>query len=125
MKQKTKVKKEYFKFDNVHVFFFAALVINYIWRYVQSATFKSFQTVWDLVQEVKPEFAPNGLYWFPDLGNDLVGWSVENFISIVVWVLSVYSLYLLYINIKEKKQATASTVVLIFGVLFYLLTIFY
>ena len=119
-------KKSYFRFDNVHVFFFVALVLNYGWRYLQEFTFNSFDTVYDLIEGVRPEFVSNGLVWFPDnLGTRMLGWTFNELVSLVVWAIAIYSLYLLYINIKEKKQVVASTILLIVGVLFYILSIFY
>lgn len=118
--------KEFFRFDNSHVLFFIALAVNYIWRYVQDFMFNSFDSFWKFAQEVKPEFVAEGLKWWPDgLGSKLLGWTFDGFMSVVVWVLSLYTLYLIYLNIREKRQVVTNWVLLIFGVLFYIVTIFY
>ena len=115
-----------FRFMGEHIFFFVALVVNYTWRYLQDFTFNSFHSFWNFATEVKPDFLSEGLLWWPQgLGSKFVGWSFDTFISVVVWLLSLYSLYLLYLLLKERKQVVPSLILLIFGILFYLITIFY
>lgn len=106
------------KFANEYVFFFVALVLNYTWRALSQFATNSFHALGDYSGLTSFE-------WFWVLGSNLVGWGFDNLVSIIVWLLSLYSLYLLYLNIKGKKNYVSSLILLILGVLFYAITIFY
>jgi hypothetical protein len=107
--KKLQKKKECFKFNHDHIFLFIALVLNYSWRTLDAVLSANWET----------------LGGFGLLGGKLLGWTPFQFIGWVVWALALYSLYLLCTRIHDKEQLRLNVGLLIFGVLFYLLTIFF
>lgn len=66
-----------------------------------------------------------GFVLTPILGGNLLGWAPFKLISVVVWLLSLYSLYILFVMVRKRERFAWSLGLLILGTLFYLVTIFY
>ncbi|MBU2639016.1 MAG: hypothetical protein KJ955_08640 [Nanoarchaeota archaeon] len=109
LKEAAKPKK---LIPDAYLFFFIAIVLNYVWRMLDNV----FMYVRSL-NEAEPVLRV--------IGGGLLGWTPFDIIAILVWLLSLYSLYILYVMVKKKERFLWSLALLILGVLFYLVTIFY
>lgn len=94
---------------DAYLFFFVALVLNYVWRTLDEV-FMSARSSGETV---------------PLLGGGILGWTPFTIISILVWLLSLYSLYILFVMARKKERFAWSLALLILGALFYLVTLFY
>jgi len=104
------VAKPHKLIPDAYLFFFTAIVLNYVWRTLDEV-FMHVRSLKEPVLRV--------------MGAELLGWTPLNIIAILVWLLSLYSLYILFVMVRKKERFAWSLGLLILGALFYLMTIFY